>query len=156
MVIFMGKVTAKAIGKYKPGFDLGAEIFIAAGTAIYEALAAKTAKMNRFAISSVTNELSMAITHPFNKGIITANAKGNHPNEKNDFSFLPLVMPISKRNMAKNPLKRSLVNGLIPSACLAFAKKPITRLPSISKTLPFVKECFITDLFLIVLGSSLL
>jgi len=30
----MGNVTANAIGKYKPGFALGAEIFIAAGTAM--------------------------------------------------------------------------------------------------------------------------
>jgi hypothetical protein len=47
MVIFIGKVTASAIGKKSPGFALGTEIFIAAGTAIYEALAAKIANMKR-------------------------------------------------------------------------------------------------------------
>jgi len=30
----MGKVTARAMGKKSPGFALGTEIFIAAGTAI--------------------------------------------------------------------------------------------------------------------------
>lgn len=34
MVIFMGKVMASAIGKYKPGFELGTVTFIAAGTAM--------------------------------------------------------------------------------------------------------------------------
>lgn len=56
-VMFIGKVTANAIGKNKPGFALGAEIFMAAGTAIYEALAARTPKINLFVTSSVTNEL---------------------------------------------------------------------------------------------------
>jgi len=47
MVILKGKVIANAIGKKIPGFALGAAIFIAAGTAMYEALAASTAKINR-------------------------------------------------------------------------------------------------------------
>lgn len=34
IVIFTGKVTARAIGKKSPGFDWGTDIFIAAGTAI--------------------------------------------------------------------------------------------------------------------------
>ena len=34
------------MGKKSPGLDLGTVIFIAAGTAIYEALAAKTANIN--------------------------------------------------------------------------------------------------------------
>ncbi len=34
MVIFTGKVTAKAIGKKSPGFAFGTDIFIAAGTAM--------------------------------------------------------------------------------------------------------------------------
>jgi hypothetical protein len=34
MVILIGKVTAKAMGKNKPGFAFGADIFMAAGTAI--------------------------------------------------------------------------------------------------------------------------
>jgi hypothetical protein len=34
MVMFTGKVTAKAMGIYNPGFALGTVIFIAAGTAI--------------------------------------------------------------------------------------------------------------------------
>ena len=148
--MFTGKVTASAIGRYNPGFACGTVIFIAAGTAIYEALAAKTANINLFVTSVVTNELNNANKHPFINGTITANTTGNNPNEKNAFSFLPLVMPMSKRKMARNPLNKSLVNGLIPSACFAFAIKPITKLPKINNTLPFVKECFITDGILIL------
>lgn len=53
-VIFTGNVTARAIGKKSPGFALGTEIFMAAGTAIYEALAANIANIKRLVISSVT------------------------------------------------------------------------------------------------------
>lgn len=53
MVMFTGKVTAKAIGKNKPGLAFGTEIFMAAGTAMYDALAAKMANMKRFAGSGV-------------------------------------------------------------------------------------------------------
>lgn len=53
-VILIGKVTANAIGIYNPGLDFGAASFIAAGTAIYEALDAKTANINLLLISSVT------------------------------------------------------------------------------------------------------
>lgn len=51
MVMFIGKVMANAMGKNKPGLAFGAEIFIAAGTAIYEALAAKIANINLFETS---------------------------------------------------------------------------------------------------------
>jgi hypothetical protein len=53
---------------------------------------------------------------PLKIGITIAKIMGNHPKEKNDFNFLPLVIPISKRKMARKPLKRSFVNGFIPSA----------------------------------------
>jgi hypothetical protein len=90
--------------------------------------------------SSVRKELKIAITLPLNKGIKMAKRNGNQPNEKKSFSFLPLVIPISKRKIERNPLNRSLVKGFIPSACFAFAIKPINKLPRINKTLPFVKE----------------
>ena len=119
--MFTGKVTASAIGKKSPGFALGTDIFIAAGTAVYDALPAKTANINRFVMSSVITELKIAIILPLTKGIIIAKMNWNHPNEKNTFSFLSLVTPISRRKTARKPLKRSLVNGFIPSACLALA-----------------------------------
>ncbi len=53
MVMFIGKVMANAMGKYKPGFALGTAIFIAAGTAMYDALAANIPNTNRFDTSSV-------------------------------------------------------------------------------------------------------
>ena len=98
----------------------------------------------------------MAIIEPLTSGIIIAKITGNQPNEKNALSFLPLVIPISKRKIARNPLKRSFVNGFIPSACLALAMYPIIKLPRMSNTLPLVNECFITLLLLILLDSSLL
>ena len=140
IVILTGKVIANAMGKYKPGFAVGTVIFMAAGTAMYEALAAKMPNINLFDTSLVINPLSMENNTPFIKGIKTAKTTGNQPNEKNDFSFLPLVSPMSNRKIARNPLNKSFVNGLIPSACLAFAKKPINRLPKINKTLPLVSE----------------
>ena len=103
------------------------------------------------------NELISAKVHPLINGMIRAKANGNNPNEKNAFSFLPLVMPISKRKIAKKPLNKSLVNGLIPSACFALASNPMTKLPKINKTLPLVNECFMTDEILIfAMFSSLL
>lgn len=149
IVIFIGKVIASAIGKNNPGFAFGIEILMAAGTAMYEALAARIENIKRLETSLVTIRLNIATILPFKIGIIIANNTGNHPNEKNDCNFLPLVMPISSRKMAKNPLNRSLVNGLIPSACLALARYPITKLPNIKITLLFVKECFIAEDFLI-------
>ena len=121
-VILIGKVIASAIGRKSPGFDWGTDIFIAAGTAIYEALAAKIAKMNRLEISWVIIELNNATIQPLTIGITMAKITGNQPKDKNVFNFLPLVTPISSKKMARNPLNKSLVNGLIPSACLALAK----------------------------------
>ncbi len=122
IVIFIGNVTASAIGKNKPMFAFGTDIFIAAGTAMYEALAAKIENMNLLVISLVIKELNKATQQPLNNGITIAKMIGNQPNEKNVFSFLPLVIPISNKKMAKNPLNKSFVKGLIPSACFAFAK----------------------------------
>jgi len=101
-VIFNGKLIAKAIGKYIPGFALGIDSFIAAGTAIYDALDASTVIKNLFPISSINNPLKRAIKHPLNNENPIADAVVNHPFLKNDFNFLPLVIPISNRNIAKN------------------------------------------------------
>ena len=156
MVMFTGKLTAKAMGKKSPGLACGAEIFIAAGTAIYEALAARTAKINLLEGSWVTKLLSIAIQEPLIKGIAIANRNGNQPKEKNALSLRPLLMPISKRNMAKNPLNKSLVNGLMPSACFALATKPMSKLPKIKSTLPLVMECLKTVDFFMFEDSDLL
>lgn len=122
MVMFTGKVIASAIGRKSPGFALGTVIFIAAGTAMYDALAAKMANINLLLMSFVINALKSANIVPLINGINIANKMGNEPKEKKDLSFFPLVIPISKRNMDRKPLKRSLVNGAIPSACLSLAK----------------------------------
>ena len=97
--------------------------------------------INLLETSSVTIELKMAITHPLISGTITANKKGNHPKEKSAFNFRPLVIPMSNKKIAKKPLNKSFVKGSIPAACLSLAINPISRLPRISKTLPFVREC---------------
>lgn len=138
---------ASAMGKSSPGLDCGTDIFIAAGTAIYDALAAKTEKINRLATSVMIPSLRRATRHPLNNGINNAKAIGNQPSEKKDLSFLPLVIPRSNRKIARKPLNRSFVKGLIPSACLALARYPIIKLPRIRRTLPLVKECFIAVLF---------
>ena len=114
------------------------------------------ANINLLVISLVTNELNKATKLPLMSGINIAKTIGNQPKEKNAFNFLPLVIPISNKKMARNPLKRSLVNGLIPSACFALAKKPIIKLPKISNTLPLVNECLIAVPFFIFSFSSLL
>jgi len=114
---------------------------------MYDALAARTAKINRFATSSIIPSIRKATRQPLIKGITKANTTGNHPKEKKDFNFLPLVIPRSKRKMAKKPLNKSFVNGFIPSACFALARYPIARLPKISNTLPLVKECLMAVLF---------
>ena len=67
------------------------------------------AKIKRFETSDVTAALSAAIKHPFISGIIKAKTNGNQPKEKNALSFFPLLMPISNRKIARNPLKRSSV-----------------------------------------------
>ena len=41
--MFIGNVIASAVGKYKRGLALSTVIFIAAGVAIHEALAVRTA-----------------------------------------------------------------------------------------------------------------
>jgi len=93
IVIFTGNVTASAIGKKSPGFALGTDTFIAAGTAIYEALAAKIANINLLLISFVINWLRKAMTQPLIKGITMAKTTGNHPKAKNDFSFFSACYP---------------------------------------------------------------
>ena len=98
----------------------------------------------------------MATIEPLINGIMSANKKGNQPKEKNAFSLRPLVIPMSNKKMARKPLNKSLVKGFMPSACLAFAMYPITKLPSMSKTLPLVNECLMTPDFCMVLTSALL
>ena len=87
--MFNGKVMAKAMGKNNPGFASGAAIFIAAGTAIYDALAANTDKINRLDTSAVTNELAHATTQPLISGTTMAKIKGNQPLLVNELSFRP-------------------------------------------------------------------
>lgn len=76
---------------------------------------------------------------PLIKGMMIANSAVNLPESKKSFNFLPLVIPMSKRKIAKNPLKISVVNGSIPLAYSSEANNPMTRLPRINKTDPFVK-----------------
>lgn len=56
-VIFSGNVTPSAMGTYNPGSAFGAAMRMAAGTAMYDALAASIAKMNLLPASDVMNWL---------------------------------------------------------------------------------------------------
>ena len=78
-VRFTGKVTASAIGRKMPGLAFGAASFMAAGTAMYEALAARTESRNLFPGSSVTRLLKKATKLPLMSGMTTANKAVNHP-----------------------------------------------------------------------------
>ena len=53
MVMLKGNVKPSAIGIYNPGSAFGATNLIAAGTAIYDALAARIEKINRFLMATV-------------------------------------------------------------------------------------------------------
>ena len=90
-VMFTGNVTASAIWIYKPGFALVTDIRMAAGTAMYEALAAKMEISSRSPIESKKKLLSTAIIEPFTSGVITANRIGERPFFYNPLNFFPLV-----------------------------------------------------------------
>ena len=143
MVILKGKVTPNAMGIYNPGSELGAAILMAAGTAMYEALAASIEKMKRFPMSCIKNPEVYATRQPLIAGTTIANILKNKPYFLKEDILLAVTIPISNKNKAKKPLKISVVNGLIPSACLLSAIIPIIKLPKIIKTLPLVIECLI-------------
>ena len=133
-VMLKGKVSPNAIGIKSPGSALGAAKRMAAGTAMYEALAARIAKMNLLpTLISNKNHSQMLSIHPLMAGIIMANTDKKSPYFLNAENLFAVTIPISNRNRAKNPLKISVVKGLIPSACLVSAMKPIIRLPKINK-----------------------
>ncbi len=69
-----------------------------------------------------------------------ANIVRNSPFFRNAINLLAVTIPISNKNIDKNPLKMIFVNGLIPSACFVSAIKPITKLPIIMSALPLVNE----------------
>lgn len=98
-----GNVKPNAIGIYSPGSDFGAASRIAAGTAIYDALAVKIAKIKRLPSSVVTNLLNNAIRLPLSSGIKSANAVTNHPYFLNAANRFAVTIPISSRNIAKKP-----------------------------------------------------
>ena len=83
----------------------------------------------------------MATSVPLTRGTTRAKIRGNHPSSRKEFSFFPLVIPMSRRKTAKKPLKMSVVKGLIPSAWASLARKPMARLPRIRITLPLVMAC---------------
>ncbi len=56
MITFIGNVIPRAIGKYRLGLAFGAMVFMAAGTAMYEALAPSMANSNWFPTPSVIRE----------------------------------------------------------------------------------------------------
>ena len=78
-VMLNGKVMARAIGKYKLGLALGAAILMAAGTAIYEALAANIARRNRSPVSVKKLPDSLETITPLTMGITMAKSRANQP-----------------------------------------------------------------------------
>lgn len=78
-VMLRGKVIARAMGTYKLGFALGAASFMAAGTAMYDALAARMANKKRLPGSAVIAALRNATIQPLTSGTTSANSSGDHP-----------------------------------------------------------------------------
>lgn len=74
-----GKVMASAMGKYKLGLAFGAAMRIAAGTAIYDALAAKIANKKRSPPLVRKKPETFAIKIPFKIGTNMANSSANQP-----------------------------------------------------------------------------
>jgi len=103
---------------------------------MYEALAARTDNNNRFPSVTINRSLIKAMSDPLISGIPMANTTVNQPCFQKDFNFFPLVIPMSKRNIAKNPLNKSVVKGLMPSAWASLVIYPISKLPKIRNTLP--------------------
>ncbi len=68
MMILIGKVIPRAIGKYKPGLASGTAVLKAAGTAMYEAPAPKMAKSNRLPVDCVSREASDMASKPLTNG----------------------------------------------------------------------------------------
>ena len=136
-----GNVIPSAIRIYNPGSALGAANLIAAGTAIYEALAPKMEKMNLLPTLCKKKPLIHATKHPFISGITKPKIIGNAALLLKVENLLAVINPISSKKMARNPLNISVVKGLMPSACLESEMNPIIRLPKIINTLLLVNEC---------------
>ena len=79
MVILNGKVSPNAMGIYNPGSAFGAASRIAAGTAIYEALAASIANIKRLPVSMFQKLVSSTANVPLTKGMMILNVLTNQP-----------------------------------------------------------------------------
>jgi hypothetical protein len=85
-MMFSGKVMASAIGVYKPGFASGIAIFIAAGTAMYEALATKTVNRSLSPLGTSNIPVKYAVSVPRMSGVMSAKMMGMGP-----FAHRPLI-----------------------------------------------------------------
>ncbi len=97
MVMFTGNVTPRAMGINIPGSALGATRRIAAGTAMYEALAARMAKMSRLASLSVTNWLTKDVRLPLKSGMSMAKQIRKAPCFLNAENRLAATIPMSNK-----------------------------------------------------------
>ena len=76
MMTLIGNVIPKAIGRKSPGFASGTACFIAAGTAMYEALAPKIANKSWLPGSEVICILISNAINPLINGIILEKRNG--------------------------------------------------------------------------------
>lgn len=70
---------------------------MAAGTAMYDGLAAKIANRNWLPIESVIRGLIAAIIQPLTNGVTMAKTAVKMPFFKNAANFFPLVIPMSTK-----------------------------------------------------------
>jgi len=81
---------------------------------------------------------------PLINGMITAKSIMLIPLSLNALNLFAVTIPISSKKMARNPLKISVVKGLMPSACFESEIIPMIKLPKIMITLALEKACLIT------------
>lgn len=102
-MILKGKVTANAVETYRLGLASGTVIRIAAGTAMYEALAHKTEKRRALPWGMLMNR---AISNPIpalNIGISMANATRKMPVFCKSLILLAATSPISSKKKVNMP-----------------------------------------------------
>ena len=95
-VMLNGKVMARAMGKYKLGLALGAAMRMAAGTAIYDALAARMESKKRSPSWVKKKPDNLAMMTPLMMGITMANSSANQPLLKSapiSVSYTHLTLP---------------------------------------------------------------
>lgn len=145
MTILNGKVIAKDIVRYMLGFALGTESRIAAGTAIYDALAQSIENIKASFLSKKSIFERIIPIIAFIKGITIAKIVRNTPTLLSSESFLEAIIPISKRNIESIPLNKLSKSGDTLLYPFSPTNIPIIKVPISIKTDGFTKASLKTN-----------